>query len=392
MQTVTILGSTGSIGQSTLSVVSQNPEQFKIVALTANNNIKLLYQQCLQFNPRYAVVLNTELASQLKQRLAESHAKTEVWCGEQAICNAATEADIVVSAIVGAAGLLPTLAAVKARKKILLANKESLVMGGDFFMQQVREHQATLLPVDSEHNAIFQCLPSDYLPGQSLSVNAVTLTASGGPFRNTPQEQLPFVTPVQAVAHPNWKMGTKISIDSATMMNKGLEVIEAAFLFGLPLEKIKVVIHPQSIIHSFVEFQDHSILAQLGTPDMRIPIAYALSWPKRITSGAKPLDLSGLTALTFEKPDVNRFPCLRLAYQALKAKGSATAILNAANEIAVQAFCAGKIKFTDIAVLIDAALQNTSHQPIDSLEALLAIDQAVRNQTLQKVDCCTYRP
>ena len=382
LKKVTILGATGSIGQSTLDVIANHPDKFEVVALTARRNIQLLYQQCVKFKPKYAAVLDEDLAAGLTQRLREVGVDTEVCVGNDAITALAGdgESDIVVSAIVGAAGLLPTLAAVKAGKRILLANKEALVMGGDFFMQAVAKHNATLLPVDSEHNAIFQCLPEDFLPGRKVldGVQSLILTASGGPFRTTPLETLALVTPVQAMAHPNWQMGQKISVDSASMMNKGLEVIEAAFLFGLSVTQIRVLVHPQSVIHSLVEFKDSSVLAQLGAPDMRIPIANALAWPVRITSGAKRLDLAEIARLDFEAPDAKRFPCLRLAYQALKAGGTATAVLNAANEIAVEAFCQSRIAFTQIAQVIDEVMQSQTFESINDLSDILTADQSAR--------------
>lgn len=383
MQSVTILGATGSIGQSTLDVIAQHPDQFRIEALTANKNIQQLYRQCVQFKPRFAAVLDPDLARQLQIRLREAGSCTEVFAGIDAIVQLSqdTASQIVVSAIVGSAGLLPTLAAVRAGKRVLLANKEALVMGGAYFMNAVRESDATLLPVDSEHNAIFQCLPADFLPGRSrlTNVHSIILTASGGPFRTFAPEVLELVTPVQAMAHPNWQMGPKISVDSATMMNKGLEVIEAHWLFGLPITGIRVVVHPQSVIHSFVEYQDGSLLAQMGMPDMRIPISYALAWPHRIASGAKRLNLTEISRLEFEAPDAKRFPCLRLAYQALNAGGTATAILNAANEVAVDAFCHNQISFTQIAVLVDSVLQQTKIESVTDLESLLAVDRTARH-------------
>ncbi len=384
MQSVTLLGSTGSIGKNTLDVISRHPEQFRIEALVAGKNIAVLYQQCLQYKPTFAAVLTEELANQLAIRLAESNIKTTVLFGEKNIAMLAAhpDSDIVVAAIVGAAGLLPTLAAVQASKKILLANKEALVMGASYFMDEVKKHNAILLPVDSEHNAIFQCLPKDFLPGRSVlsGVQSIVLTASGGPFREMPLINLENVTPEQAVAHPNWKMGPKVSIDSATLMNKGLEVIEAYWLFGLSLEQIRVVIHPQSVIHSLVVFEDASLLAQLGSPDMRIPIANALGWPNRIQSGAKVLDLTSLTSLTFEQPCLKRFPALKLAFQALKAGGTATAILNAANEVAVDAFYRQHIKFTQIAQTAEQVMQTVLSEPIRDLETVLAADRLAREK------------
>ncbi len=389
MHKVTILGATGSIGQSTLDVIAQHPDDYEVVALTARKNIQLLYQQCVKFKPRYVALLDETSAKELTQRLREADIHTEVCVGQAAIIQLAKDAasDTVVAAIVGSAGLLPALAAVQAGKRVLLANKEALVMGADFFMREVEKHQAALLPVDSEHNAIFQCLPDDFLPGRSMlkDVRSLILTASGGPFRTTPIDGLEAVTPVQAVAHPKWQMGTKISVDSATLMNKGLEVIEAACLFDMDVTQIRVVIHPQSVIHSLVEFEDASVLAQLGAPDMRIPIANALAWPKRIRSGAKSLDLMEIGRLDFEAPDVKRFPCLRLAYQALKAGGTATATLNAANEVAVEAFCQSRIKFTQIPMVIDAVMQSAPVRAISCLDDVLGADKAARQLAQTKL-------
>ncbi|EKD45197.1 MAG: hypothetical protein ACD_70C00026G0002 [uncultured bacterium] len=381
MQTVAIFGSTGSIGQNTLDVIARHPDDFSVHVLTAHRNVSLLFQQCIKFKPRYAALSDTTLASQLKQKLSEVNCKTEVVSDVTDMTSLATTADIVVAAIVGAAGLPSTLSAVQAGKRVLLANKEALVMAADLFMKAVCDHQATLLPVDSEHNAIFQCLPADFLPGRKklTGVHSIVLTASGGPFRTTPLSELEQVTPAQAIAHPTWKMGTKISIDSATMMNKGLEVIEAFWLFGLPIEKIQVVIHPQSVMHSLVNFEDASFLAQLGCADMRIPIAHALGWPKRIASGAKRLDLTEIARLDFESVDYHRFPCLRLAYQALHAGGNASTILNAANEVAVDAFCAGKIRFSDIASVIDAVMQASSIVRNHTLEEIIETDKMARD-------------
>lgn len=382
MQSVTILGATGSIGQSTLDIIAAHPDQFRVEALTAGSNIKKLYQHCLQFKPRFVAVLDPDLADQLQQRLREVGSATQVFAGIDAIVQLAadTASDIVVSAIVGSAGLMPTLAAVNVGKKILLANKEALVMGGAYFMDRVRDSGATILPIDSEHNAIFQCLPPDFLPGHSSlpDVHSIILTASGGPFRSFPVEALEAVTPVQAMSHPNWQMGPKISVDSATMMNKGLEVIEAHWLFGLPVTAIRVVVHPQSVIHSCVEYHDGSLLAQMGTPDMRIPISYALAWPNRVTSGAKRLNLTEIGRLEFEAPDVKRFPCLRLAYQALNTGGTATAILNAANEVAVEAFCHNQLAFTQISALVNDVLQKMEIKKVVDLETLLDADQNAR--------------
>lgn len=393
MQSVTILGSTGSIGQSTLDVIALHPDRFRVEALTAHKNIGLLYRQCLQFNPRFAVISDAVLAEQLKTKLSEAKCNTEVLHGIDAISQLAGDSGstIVVAGIVGAAGLLPTLSAIKAGKRILLANKESLVMAADLFMQMVRTHHATLLPIDSEHNAIFQCLPDDFLPGKKLQgVQSVILTASGGPFRTTPLSELPNMTPAQAIAHPNWHMGPKISIDSATMMNKGLEVIEAFWLFGLSIEQIQVVIHPQSTVHSLVVFDDASLLAQLGCPDMRIPITHALSWPMRMTSGAKRLDLTMIKRLDFEPVSFERFPCLRLAFQALKAGGTATAILNAANEVAVDAFCRHQIRFDQIASVIDAVMQKSDVVFATDLNVILSADNLARKFATQMIKESVY--
>jgi len=343
MKAVTILGSTGSIGVSTLDVLSRHRDQFSVYALTANGSVEVMLKQCLEYQPHVAVMLDADAADTLRQRLQEYDCSTRVMAVESALQEVAASepTDYVVAAIVGAAGLLPTLAAARAGKRILLANKEALVMSGALFMHEVQQNKATLLPVDSEHNAIWQCMP---LAGEQQydfsdkGVRRIILTASGGPFRDAELSSLDEVTPEQAVAHPNWSMGQKISVDSATMMNKGLEVIEAHWLFGLPSDKIEVILHRQSIIHSMVDYDDGSVLAQMGNPDMRTPIANTLAWPQRIDSGVAPLDLVTAGRLDFAKADFARFPCLRLAYQALEAGGTSTAILNAANEIAVEAF------------------------------------------------------
>lgn len=389
MKSITVLGSTGSIGTSTLDIIARHPDQFRIEALIAYQNIASLFRQCQQFKPRYAVLKDEILAAQLREKLRDAHIATEVLSGVDAMIQLSADAasDTVVSAIVGSAGLLPTLAAVKAGKRVLLANKESLVMAASIFMDAVKTHQATLLPVDSEHNAIFQCLPRDFLPGKKLEgVHSIVLTASGGPFRTTPLAELKYKTPVEAVAHPNWAMGPKVSIDSATMMNKGLEIIEAYWLFGLTLEQIQVVIHPQSIIHSCVMYEDASMLAQLGCPDMRIPIANALSWPVRVASGAKRLSLPEIARLDFETVSVERFPCVRLAYQALKAGGTATAILNAANEVAVDAFCAGKIRFDQIAQINHAVMAQANITAAKDLETILAADNEARKSATKMLE------
>lgn len=384
MQSITILGSTGSIGQSTLDVIARHPDRFRVEALTAHKNSSLLFRQCQQFKPKYAAIFDETAAQQLKIKLRESKINTEILLGADAIAQLAGDSGstIVMAAIAGSAGLLPTLSAIQAGKRVLLANKESLVMAADFFMQMVRTHHATLLPVDSEHNAIFQCLPQDFLPGKKVrGLQSIILTASGGPFRTTPLHKLDNITPAQAIKHPNWTMGPKISIDSATLMNKGLEVIEAFWLFGLSIEQIQVVIHPQSTIHSLVVFEDSSLLAQLGCPDMRIPIAHTLAWPDRITSGARRLDLTQIAHLDFEPVSPERFPCLQLAFQALKTGGSATTILNAANEIAVDAFCHGQIRFSQIAPAIDAVMQKSDVVHASDLNDILIADQKARELT-----------
>lgn len=382
MKGLCVLGSTGSIGRSTLDVVSRYPDEYQIIALTANQHVEAMHQQCLQFVPQYAVMVEAQAAEQLRERLKGTVAEsTEVLSGAESLrCVAALmQVDVVMAAIVGAAGLLSTLAAAEAGKRVLLANKESLVMSGALFMDAVREHEAELLPIDSEHNAIFQCMPSNYHAGKKAQgVRKILLTASGGPFWNHSREDLEHVTPDQACAHPKWSMGRKISVDSASLMNKGLEVIEASYLFSLQPACIQVVIHPQSIIHSLVDYVDGSVLAQLGQPDMRTPIAHALAWPKRMASGVNALDLIAQGELTFEKPDLEKFPCLRLAYEALAAGGTAPAILNAANEVAVASFLDEKIKFLDIPRVIEQCLEQESVQEADMLDAILSADQTTR--------------
>ena len=388
MKQLTILGSTGSIGTSTLDVVARHADKFQIVALTANSQVDLLFQQCQQFKPSYAVMLDEQAAAQLRQRVTAAGLRTEVLAGAAALAQVAAlpEVDTVMAAIVGAAGLQPTLAAARAGKKILLANKEVLVMAGNVFMAAVRASGAVLLPIDSEHNAIFQALPRGYdgnLAGNG--VRRILLTASGGPFRNTPLSELKAVTPQQACAHPNWVMGRKISVDSATMMNKGLEVIEAHWLFGASADDIQVVVHPQSVIHSLVEYVDGSVIAQLGNPDMRTPIAYGLAYPDRIESGVAALDLFKVATLNFSAPDFERFPCLRLAYQALRAMGTAPAVMNAANEVAVAAFLDEQISFLDIPSVIESVLDALPVTKVDSLDAVLAADAEARRAAQQQI-------
>ncbi len=377
---ITILGSTGSIGVSTLDVISRHKDSYEIIALTANYNVEKMLQQCLRHQPQYAVMVNEQAAEQLSKALKGKAVETTVLSGAKSLeeVSQLEQVDYVMAAIVGAAGLLPNLAAAKAGKRVLLANKESLVMSGKLFMDAIHDNNATLLPIDSEHNAIFQCLPRSGLQGQG--VQQILLTASGGPFRTRNIESLHEITPEQAIAHPNWEMGKKISVDSATMMNKGLEVIEACWLFDIASDRIQVVIHPQSTIHSMVSYNDGSVLAQLGNPDMRTPIAYGLGWPKRIDSGVKPLDLFEVARLDFEKADFNRFPCLRLAFEAHQAGGNATIALNAANEIAVDAFLNKQLRFTDIATVVEYVLEQTTSCTPETIDEILIQDKESRQQ------------
>lgn len=384
-QQISILGATGSIGASTLDVVARHPDVYQVFALSAHTQVEKLLAQCLRFRPRYAVLSNAQLAAQLQEQLRQLDVATEVLAGARALCDVVTdpECDVVMAAIVGAAGLPASLAAARAGKRILLANKEALVMSGALFIDAVRHNGATLLPIDSEHNAIFQCLPGQYAAIDDTQLNRsgiaqIMLTASGGPFLKRDVASLESVTPEEAVAHPNWVMGRKISVDSATMMNKGLEVIEAHYLFGASADRIEVLIHPQSVIHSMVSYVDGSVLAQLGNPDMRTPIAYGLAYPERISSGVAPLDLTQLAALQFEKPDFQRFPCLRLAYAALRAGGSAPTVLNAANEVAVQAFLERRLGFRQIEDVIEETLNQLETCPQYSLEEVLACDARAR--------------
>ena len=382
MQNVTILGSTGTIGLQTLDVIARHANEYKVYALAANSNVDALLKQCIQFKPEIAVLLDEKAALDLRVKLKSHSSKTEVLSGMTGLEQVSSDAqvDIVMAAIVGAAGLKPAMAAAHAGKRILLANKETLVMAGSLFMEAVKKGGATLLPIDSEHNAIFQVMPPQHL--QHLAeggVKKIILTASGGPFRTFTQQQLDNVTLELALKHPNWVMGAKITIDSATLMNKGLEVIEAHWLFNAKPSQIEVVVHPQSIIHSMVEYIDGSILAQLGNPDMRTPIAYALGYPKRIESGVASLNLLEIAKLEFEAPDVQRFPCLQLAYDALTAGGTAPAILNAANEVAVAAFLNKQIHFLDIATIIKKALNSIPTSPVTSLEQLICVDETARS-------------
>jgi len=378
---VTVLGATGSIGVNTLDVIRRHPDRYRVFALCAHTQIDKLFEQIREFTPEFAVVRDAALAAELGMRCRDAGLSTVVRHGMAALVDMAAHPDVdtVMAAIVGAAGLEPTLAAARAGKKILLANKEVLVMAGELFMHTVREHGAVLLPVDSEHNAIFQSLPTDFSRGLSqCGVRRILLTASGGPFRTTPRSALADVTPEAACAHPNWVMGPKISVDSASMMNKGLEVIEAHWLFACTPEQIQVVVHPQSVIHSLVEYTDGSVLAQLGNPDMRTPIAYALAYPERIDAGVPSLDLFQIARLDFEAPDFERFPCLQLAYAALRAGGTAPAILNAANEVAVAAFLDRRLSFLGIPRLIEATLAALPAGPEGSLADVLTADAEAR--------------
>jgi 1-deoxy-D-xylulose-5-phosphate reductoisomerase len=377
---ITILGSTGSIGTSTLDVIRRHPDRYRVIALAARRDVGRLCQQCVEFKPTCVAMSDAAKAGELSERLQQVGLDINVLAGPHGLEEVARhpDADTVMAAVVGAAGLLPTLAAARAGKRVLLANKEALVMGGALFMRAVADGRAELLPVDSEHNAIFQCLPHGSRTGLVTGVERIVLTASGGPFRELLLTELRDVTPAQACAHPNWVMGRKISVDSATMMNKGLEVIEACWLFDCGVEQVEVVLHPQSVVHSMVAFADGSVLAQLGRPDMRTPIAHALAWPERIDSGVKPLNLIDVARLEFCVLDPERYPCLRLAQEAQRAGGTATAILNAANEVAVQSFLDKKIGFTDIPRVIEQTLERVSVVRADSLEAILSADSQAR--------------
>jgi 1-deoxy-D-xylulose-5-phosphate reductoisomerase len=381
VQRITVLGATGSIGLSTLDVIARHPDRYQVFALSGYSRIDELLALCVRHRPVFAVVPSAEAAARLREGLAAAGCATEVLEGEAGLCQvaAASEVDAVMAAIVGAAGLGSTLAAVKAGKKVLLANKEALVMSGALFMDAVRRSGSVLLPIDSEHNAIFQCMPGDFARGLgNVGVRRILLTASGGPFRDTPAEALLNVTPEQACAHPNWSMGRKISVDSASMLNKGLELIEACWLFDAKPSQVEVVVHPQSVIHSLVDYIDGSVLAQLGNPDMRTPISNALAWPERIDSGVAPLDLFAIARLDFQAPDEQRFPCLRLARQAAEAGNSAPAVLNAANEVAVEAFLGGRIRFPEIASMIEQVLDQEPVVALPTLEAVFAADQRAR--------------
>ncbi|MFV2032496.1 MAG: 1-deoxy-D-xylulose-5-phosphate reductoisomerase [Gammaproteobacteria bacterium] len=387
MKQLTVLGATGSIGQSTLDVVGRHPDRYSVYALTANTGVEPLAALCQRHNPVYAVMGDVQSASRLEQLLKNS--PTRVIAGEQALVEVAGDSsvDIVMAAIVGSIGLLPTLAAVRAGKRVLLANKESLVMAGALFMDEVARHAAELIPIDSEHNAIFQCLPDGFSEGLSKKgVTRLLLTGSGGPFRELPLDEFDSITPARAIAHPNWDMGPKISVDSATMMNKGLELIEACWLFGISEEDVEIVLHKQSIIHSMVAYNDGSVLAQMGNPDMRTPIANALAWPERISSGVEPLDLIKVSQLDFQEADETRFPCIALARESFRQGGTSTTILNAANEVAVDSFLNHRIKFGDIPTLIENTLQNIDAHSADSLDVILADDRRARDYLQHQLD------
>jgi 1-deoxy-D-xylulose-5-phosphate reductoisomerase len=394
MKQVTVLGATGSIGSSTLDVIARHPDKYALYALTANTNVERMTKICQSHHPRYAVMGDVQSAERL-EKLLSGNSVTEVLSGEQALARVASDAEVnmVMAAIVGSVGLHPTLAAVRAGKRVLLANKESLVMAGSLFMDEVERNSAELIPIDSEHNAIFQCLPMGVSKDlNDKGVTRILLTGSGGPFRELPLSNFQNVTPQQAIAHPNWDMGPKISVDSATMMNKGLELIEACWLFGMDESDVEILLHKQSIVHSMVAYNDGSVLAQMGNPDMRTPIAHALAWPQRITSGVEPLDLLQVSQLDFQVADENRFPCLRLAREAFRQGGTSMTILNAANEVAVENFLNHRIKFTDIPKLIEKALQKIDSRDAQSLEIVLADDARARNfinQQLVETSACT---
>ena len=393
MKGITILGATGSIGLSTLDVLERHIDRYRIVALTANRQVERMTGLCEKFQPQFAVMADADAAMQLSEKLKICSPDTTVLSGKKGLMDVASHdsVDDVMAAIVGAAGLAPTLAAANAGKRVLLANKEALVMSGQLFMDAIEQNNAELLPIDSEHNAIFQCLPDDYLTGlSSVGVKRILLTGSGGPFRTAEISALHSVTPEQACAHPNWDMGRKISVDSATMMNKGLEFIEACWLFNAKPDEIEIVVHPQSIIHSMVEYVDGSILAQMGQPDMRTPIAHALAWPQRMTSGVQSLDLFAVGRLDFDKPDFARFPCLRLANEAMCQGGASATILNAANEIAVEKFLDNSIRFTDIPTIIEHVLSKVSNSSVDTLDKIMQADKSARDQAMLEVEQCMH--
>ena len=393
MKRLTILGSTGSIGTSTLSVVRNNPDKFKIVALVAGRNVAELAKQCLEFQPQYASMADEVSAQELRVILTDNHCKTEVLSGREAAIQLAglDDVDQVMSAITGVAGLLPTLAAIRKGKRILLANKESLITSGRLFFNAIREHGASVFPIDSEHNAIFQSLPEiiqlnlGFADLSASGISSIILTGSGGPFRETPLSYLDKVTPDEACNHPNWSMGRKISVDSATMMNKGLEYIEACYFFNATQQQMEVIVHPQSVIHSMVRYRDGSVIAQLGTPDMCTPISYSMAYPQRISSGVEPLDFAKLSSLTFVQPDYQRYPCLKLAIDACHQGQAATTILNAANEISVAAFLEGKLRFTDIAKINLAALEKLHFSEPVSIDEVLDIDNQARSEAAELI-------
>lgn len=387
MQTLCVLGSTGSIGQSTLDVIASHPQKYSVFALAANSGVETMLQQCLGFSPQYAVMGDAEAANKLAEALSVHKSPVRVLSGSDELARIAgvDEVDTVVAAIVGAAGLQSTMAAVQAGKKVLLANKEALVMSGHLFTQAAKATGAQILPVDSEHNAIFQCLPPSYSSLEQAGVNKIILTGSGGPFRTLALEEMANVSPDEACAHPNWNMGRKISVDSATMMNKGLELIEACWLFSARPEQIQIVVHPQSIVHSMVEYVDGSVLAQLGRPDMRTPIAHCLAWPQRIRSGVEPLDFYKLASLDFSAPDYERFPCLRLAMGAIEQGGDCPAALNAANEVAVAGFLSGKLLFTDIAQVIEKVMANWRRSEPFTLDDVIKADLTARHQANEAI-------
>ena len=392
VRALSILGATGSIGLNTLDVAARHPDAYSIRALTAHTSADALIDLCIRYKPAIAVLSGRAEDACLRRRLKEAGSVTELLFGPAALLRAVEDCDIVMAAIVGAAGLAPTLCAARAGKQVLLANKEALVMAGPLFIGEARKAAAVLLPIDSEHNAVFQCLPTDLTGRANLSeVRRILLTASGGPFRTAKLDRLESVTPDEACAHPNWVMGRKISVDSATMMNKGLEVIEARWLFDIEPSRIEVVIHPQSVVHSLVEYIDGSVIAQLSNPDMRVPIAHALAYPKRMASGASFLDLTAIGELTFESPDLKRFPCLGLAYSALEAGGTAPAILNAANEVAVDAFLCKRIGYTEIAYVIEGVLNQIQSTEAGDLECVLEADRLARVSAVQRVELCTER-
>ncbi len=379
-QSVAILGSTGSIGTSTLSVIALHPDKYRVHLLSANSNVGSMVEQCSAFKPAIAVMQNADAAQELQSQLRTLGLETQVLQGEQALCDSVSNdaVDIAVAAIVGAAGLLSTLAAARSGKRVLLANKEALVMSGTLLMSSASESGALIMPTDSEHNAIFQCLADHKLSKNEAGIEKILLTGSGGPLRNCSLNELSVVKPQQALKHPNWNMGPKISIDSATLMNKGLEVIEACTLFSLELADIEVLIHPESVVHSMVQYRDGSVLAQLGRPDMRTPIAHALAWPERINAGVESLDFLQISGLHFEKPDLNRFPCLRLAFEAQAAGGTAPTVLNAANEIAVDAFLNGSVSFLQLAQLVEDTLSDVKISPASELTTIIEADKQAR--------------